>query len=512
MKQPVLRGQQLKMKTELRELFSDLWFEIYPGEVTGVIGLDLEGKTALTDLLIGDRAADEGIFYFGERRLSPQEAAQPLREQVEYVGPQDILCYNLSIYENLYVLGRPRRKGPGGWFADRNEHWEEAVTGLKIAGIQANPDDPAGSVNDDERHRLEFLRALISGNPFIVFNSPLKRADFVLDQEKFAVLLDYARTKEVGIIMMINSIDNLIRYCDHASVVRNGRTVRMMQRADFDQLQIRRFLGEEIQSGVYRKKNGSDHLPGRHEPSGRAETSGYIKPDVIRQKRCVLELHEISTETNMISRFNLRVFAGEVTGIVSRDDEWNGWFANFLTGAYAWTQGAVLRNGVSVSRSFLQNYATDRNRTLILHSEENLNLLPLMNMVDNVLLPVQNRIGHFLLPTGEDIKSYILNELLECGLISSPEEAELPVEALSMEQKLRIWQIRARLFRPELMIFAGLYDSFAGPSLQLLDTFVRELSEAGTGVLLIAASSNRLPGVADTICLVRDGMIITSPE
>ena len=312
--------------------------------------------------------------------------------------------------------------------------------------------------------------------------------------------------------MMLNSIDNLIRFCDHASVIRSGRTVRMMRRSDFDLLQIRQLLGEETQSRLKRRDNSLRTRAEWSEAAAGAELPGNKQTSVNRQKRCVLELHDVSTEKNVLSHFNLQVYAGEAAGVVSRDDEWNGWFADFLSGAYEWTQGAVLRNGISVQRGFLQAFATDRNRTLILHSEENLNLLPLMSMLDNVLLPVQNRIGHLLLPTGEDIKTYIINELQTCGLITSPKEAELPVAALSMEQKLRIWQVRARLFRPELVILSGLYDSFAGPSLQLLDTFVRELSEAGAGVLLIAASSNRLPGVADTICLVRDGTIISSSE
>ena len=483
MKQPILRVRRLCAVGENRELLKDIWLDVYPGEVTGIIGLDLEGKTVLTEILTGERTAREGSFFLEGKKLKPDEIVRRMQKRVGYVGPKERLSGNLTIADNLFVIGHPMKKGIRGWMVDETEIRNKTTVFLKLAGIDADPSVKVADLDDDERHRLEVVSVLIREKPVIAFNSPLKRADFVDNQEKFIRLLNYARENGIGIVMMMSSLDNLMEYCDHAVIVRKGSTVCQVKRNRFERGRFLRLLDDRTDLFERSVRNAA-------EPS-----------------KSVLELREVKTPGGELQSFSLDVKAGEVVGLINRDDAWNGWFTDFLCGKHAWKQGEVLRNGKRTIQTQLMRVGTDKNRALVILADENLSLLPHMSAEDNVLLQIQKRMGTALHFPGEDVRRYIRNVLTETGAIIRTEDAFRPVDELTMEQKLCVWMARAEIFHPDLCILLGMQASLDAGTQQLLDQWILQLSGRGTGVLLIETQPTQMHHITNVIFHVREGVI-----
>ena len=83
----VLKVDNLKKSFGVRTLFSDVSFEIQPGEHVGLIGVNGTGKTTLLHVLLGQEEADTGNVHFGSG------------VRVSYVEQQPQLSGNVSLYD-----------------------------------------------------------------------------------------------------------------------------------------------------------------------------------------------------------------------------------------------------------------------------------------------------------------------------------------------------------------------------------------------------------------------------
>lgn len=476
----LLRAQHLSAQKRGNGLFSDLWLQVAAGKVTGVIGLDTEGKSALTAILSGRQKPDGGRLYFNGKLLCPEQAADCLKRAVRYMGPEEILADQLSLADNLFVLGRkPAGKGLRRWFADDLENRRRARDYLALAGLPHAPETLAGSLNADEKQRAEFLRALLQEPSIIVCNTPLKRSELVADEDAFRILLDYARACGIGVVMMFNNVDRLMRLCDYAVVVRNGHTVCLCEKREFEKARLLKMLGWNITV-----------IPQRA---------------AAPLEQAVLEFQNASTKDGSLDGFSLRIHKGESVGIICPDDEWIEWFVEMAQGKYPLCAGRILRCGRPASPASLRQVYSGDHCTFIITGSENMGLLQHMSASDNLLLPLQNRIRTPWFWIGDDIQTYFLRLCMENQILSGPAESDLPVENLSAEKKLRIWMVRAQLYHPDLCIFLGLQEENNPVLKKLLLSFIRQLTGSGAAVLMLSTQKSPMSEAACRLLFVKNG-------
>lgn len=483
MRYDLLRTQRLRADHISGPLFSDVWLDVRAGEVTGVIGLDADGKAALTAILSGRQQADDGTIYLQGDRLDPKQAMVRLKKKASYVGPDEVLANQLSIADNLFVLGRPMHgKGIQSFFVDDWENELRALEYLELAKLSVPPNTPVGALNDDERHRLEFLRALISQTPLIIFNCPLKRGELVSDEMAFQTLLDYARGCGIGVVMMFNNVDRLIRLCDRAVLVRNGRTVCLCEKKEMDRIKMMRIL------------DGSQPFF----PASR------IRPTF---GTAVLDIQQAVTADGYCNGFSFCLHQGEIAGIVCADDGWNSWFVDLLQGKYVLDGGRILRNGKPASSALLQKMCTQENRAFFIIGSEHLGLLQHMTAVDNLLAPIHSRIGLPFQLISSDVREFAKRICVENGIVSDLQSINEPIASFPLEKKMRIWMERARLYRPDLCVLFGMQQEIDPMMRQLIRDFTQELAAEGAGVLMLSTQKWPMQAEADTLVFVENGKV-----
>lgn len=475
----LLRAQHLRAQKQGTDLFSDLWLQVAAGKVTGVIGLDTEGKSALTAILSGRRKPDGGRLYFNGGLLCPEQTADCLKQVVRYMGPEEILANQLSLADNLFVLGRePVGRGLRRWLVDDLENRRRARDYLALAGLSHGPETLAGSLNADEKQRVEFLRALLQEPSVIVCNTPLKRSELVADEDAFRVLLDYARACGIGVVMMFNNVDRLIRLCDYAALVRSGHTVCLCEKQEFEKARLLKMLGWNV-----------------------TKTPQCAAGPL---EQAVLEFQDASTRDGSLDGFSLQVHQGEAVGIICPDDEWIEWFVDMMQGKYPLHGGRVLRCGKPAN---LQQLYGGDGCTFIITGSETMGLLPHMSAMDNLLLPLQNRIRTPWFWIGDDIRTYFLRLCMENRILSGLTEFSLPVGDLSAEKKLRIWMVRAQLYHPDLCIFLGLQEENNPVLKKMLLSFTRQLTESGAAALLLSTHKLPISEAANRLLFVKNGRV-----
>src|SRR5436309_106210 len=88
----------------------DVDFDVYPGEIVGLLGENGAGKTTLMNVLFGLLQPDQGEIKVAGRRLAQHTPADAISAGISMVHQHFMLVPALTIAENL-VLGHEPRAG-----------------------------------------------------------------------------------------------------------------------------------------------------------------------------------------------------------------------------------------------------------------------------------------------------------------------------------------------------------------------------------------------------------------
>jgi D-xylose transport system ATP-binding protein len=197
-------------------------FEVYAGEVVGLVGDNGAGKSTLIKVISGVEPADEGEIFLEGRKVSipnPQAAA---RLGIETVYQDLALCDNLDVVANLF-LGREERS-----FLRSLDEIDMEKQGLSVL-----------QTLDVKLPSVRSVVAMLSGGQrqsIAVAKSILRKASVVLLDEPTAAL-GVAQTRQVlnlirrlrdqglAVVVISHNLADVFEVVDRVIVLRLGRRV-----------------------------------------------------------------------------------------------------------------------------------------------------------------------------------------------------------------------------------------------------------------------------------------------
>ncbi|MFY0991162.1 ABC transporter ATP-binding protein [Halomonas sp. C05BenzN] len=180
-----------------RELFRDLSLAIHPGEIVGVVGPSGCGKSTLGDMLLGLTPADRG-----EIRRAP--GSSRFGYQKLYQDPPAAFSPHWRLSRLLDDLVRRHR-------LDRRSipPWMERL-GLDERLLARRP----GEISGGELQRFAILRVLLLEPCFLFADEPTSRLDPITQRETLALLVELARERHCGVMLVSHDPALVERMCD----------------------------------------------------------------------------------------------------------------------------------------------------------------------------------------------------------------------------------------------------------------------------------------------------------
>lgn len=197
-------------------------FEVYPGEVVGLVGDNGAGKSTLIKVIAGVGPADSGeIFVDGHpARIQSPQVATSLGIETVY---QDLaLCDNLDVVSNLF-LGREEHSFLGSLDEAQMEYRALAVLhtlDVKIPSARV----AVAALSGGQRQSIAVAKCILRQAKVVLLDEPTAALG-VAQTKQVLALIRRLREQGLAVVVISHNLADVFEVVDRVIVLRLGRRV-----------------------------------------------------------------------------------------------------------------------------------------------------------------------------------------------------------------------------------------------------------------------------------------------
>jgi ABC-type sugar transport system ATPase subunit len=434
-------------------------FALRAGEVHALIGENGAGKSTLARILAGSTLADTASIEIDGHPAAIRTPRDAQRLGIGMIYQELDLFPNLTVGENLVIGNLHFREG---WLAIPRRIAAFCRPFLERVGLACGAYTQVGALPIGQQQLVAIARALSMDARVLLMDEPTSSL-FADSVERLFGLIAELKRAGVAIVYVSHKMDEILRICDRATVLRDGETIGTVETAETkaDEL-IRMMVGRDLK------------LSARPQRGALGET--------------VLAVEELTTEILCGVSFELR--RGEVLGVAG------------LVGAGRSELGAAL-------------FGMDRIRSGAIRARGSIGLLPedrrlqglmmSMSVQENSTLAVLRRFQRFGVVRAREEQRAL--EPLARQLNFDCDSAARPVGQLSGGNQQKVLLARWLLRDPDVLFLDDPTRGIDVSAKQDIYRIVDELAAAGKGVILVSSELPELLRCCDRILVLNGGRL-----
>ncbi len=217
----------------------DATFDLYPGEVLGVVALEGQGQDELFDLLSGAERPASGTLELDGKPVTFRHPADAIRMGVVFVAADraEALLMQRSVRENI-SLPFSARISQWGWINLGRERTkvDQAVETLQI---DARAGAEVRRLSGGNQQKVTIARWVASGVRTMLCFDPTRGIDIGTKNQIYVLLRDLAAAG-AAILLYTSELKEIQLACDRVIVVFGGQVVAEMPAAGADEAALLR--------------------------------------------------------------------------------------------------------------------------------------------------------------------------------------------------------------------------------------------------------------------------------
>ncbi len=226
-------------------------FAIYPGEVVALLGDNGAGKSTLIKCISGVYRPEHGRVAFNGEDITSHAPADIRSRGIETIYQDLALAENLDVGANVF-LGKEKTRRLFGLIpvTDDNYMREEASSALDELDIHI-PSLKQRLVNlsGGQRQAVAIARAMYWNAKLVIMDEPTAALG-VPEQRKVLALIRSLREQNIPVILISHTMHDVMAVADRMVVMRRGRIVADIQRADAsEELIVKHIVGAADNGG-----------------------------------------------------------------------------------------------------------------------------------------------------------------------------------------------------------------------------------------------------------------------
>lgn len=192
-------------------------FDIYKGQVHGLVGENGAGKSTLMKILSGVYKKDGGTIYFDGEEMEVKNPIESLNMGLSIIYQELNLVNQMTVGENIF-LGRFREIG------GLKKIHAKARELLDSIGSKIDTHTPVEDLPVAEKQMVEICKALSYNSKLIIMDEPstMLTTD---EMERLKSIIQDLKSKGITIIYISHKLDEIFELCDRVTVMRDGNVI-----------------------------------------------------------------------------------------------------------------------------------------------------------------------------------------------------------------------------------------------------------------------------------------------
>jgi ribose transport system ATP-binding protein len=209
-------------------------FELYPGEVLGVVALEGQGQDDLFDILSGADRPAAGTFQIDGKKASFGHPADAIRAGVVYVAADraEALLMQRSVRENIALPMRARVRNWG--IINLGHEKRDVGKAVETLQIDARAGNEVRRLSGGNQQKVTIARWVASGVRTMLCFDPTRGIDIRTKNQIYVLLRDLAQAG-AAIMLYTSELKEIQLVCDRVIVIFGGEVVGEMSAADADE-------------------------------------------------------------------------------------------------------------------------------------------------------------------------------------------------------------------------------------------------------------------------------------
>jgi simple sugar transport system ATP-binding protein len=460
----------------------DVSFDLKPGEIHALVGENGAGKTTLMKILYGLHRPDSGTILVRGAPVAIRGPREAIRLGIGMVHQHFMLFSPFTVLENVTLGEESHRAGVLRPSIPR----KQIETLVEENRLAVDCDSRVEDLSVGVQQRVEILKILYRGASILVFDEPTAVLTPQEAGELFKTFREMKRQGK-GVVFISHKLDEVLEIADRITVIRHGRVMRTMARA------------EATKQGIAEMMVGKPVLLD-------------VKRDMVQPGGVVLEVRNLVVRSTRgyeaVDGLSLSVRSGEIYGIAGVEGNGQAELIKAIAGGVIAQSGDILLQGTDIRRMSVR----ERRELGIAHIPEDRQkeglLLP-FSVAWNIALGRHQRppfVSRLQLINAKAVREHARRVIAEYD-IRTPSE-ETPANALSGGNQQKAVVAREIGTGAILLVAAQPTRGVDIGATEFIHTQLLAARSKGRAVLLISADLDELLALSDRIGVIFKGRII----
>lgn len=221
MREKRLEVRDISFERNGKKILKNISFDMYSGEIVGVIGPNGSGKTTLLKALNNINEKNSGTIKVKGKDISEFEDKE-LARNISFMNQNTNIGFDFPCID-IVVLGRYPYLDKFQEYSKKD--MEIARKYMELTNTLKFQDKSILSLSGGERQRVLFAKTLTQEAQIVLLDEPTASLDMKYEDEIFRILQG---VKEEGksIIAIIHNLRTAIKYCDRLILLSEGEIIQ----------------------------------------------------------------------------------------------------------------------------------------------------------------------------------------------------------------------------------------------------------------------------------------------